>query len=119
MAVEQVSAKLSDMEESVTVEYDFGDNLADAVEKYGEETVFSRWVAAARIDLQAYMRGLIKQKKTPEEIAEAVENWQPGVKVARSKSAAEKLETLLSKLSEEERAALFQKYLGGGQEAAG
>lgn len=114
MATEEVSARLADMdkEDAVTVQYDFGDNLAEAVESYGEEVVFSSYKSSVVIDLQAYIRGLIRRDKTPEEIQEAVSNWKPGVKAVRGKSAAEKLDTLLGKLSDEERAALFAKYSG-------
>lgn len=120
MALEDVSAKLAAMEddEAIVVQFDFGSNLAESVELYGEDVVYTRYKSAAVIDLQAYMRGMIRAEKSPDEIEEAVGNWKPGVKAARGKSAVEKLETLMGKLSDEDRDALFKKYMSGGAEEA-
>lgn len=112
MTKQVVEAKLANQEETVAAEYDFGDNLAEAVELYGEEVVFSRYKSAAVIDLQSFMRGLIRQEKTPEDIATAVAEWKPGVRKAAGKSKEEKARELLGGLSAEERAAILREFLG-------
>lgn len=108
MPVEKITAKLKDSQ-PVTVDFDVDEKLKDAVKRYGEDIVMSRYRSSLVIDLQAFMRGLLKQNKTPEEIQAAVDAWQPGVK-ARGKSPAEKARDLFSKMSPEERAELLKQY---------
>ena len=84
MAEEQVSAKITDGD-PVQVQYDFGTDLDEAVELFGAEVVFSRYKSAAVIDLQAYMRGLIRQEKPADEIEEA-HQLEAEAKVLRARS---------------------------------
>ena len=125
--LEKYSAKTSDSD-SVEVEYDFGDNLQDAVEKFGEDVVFSRYKASAVIDLQSFIRGKIRQQMSAEgfsgdldtdAIQEAVSEWTLGVKAQRSaKSAEEKARDLLARLPAEVRAQLLAEIEGAEGEAA-
>lgn len=110
MAEEQVSAKITDGD-PVQVQYDFGTDLDEAVEKFGAEVVFSRYKSAAVIDLQAYMRGLIRQEKNPDEIEEAAEAWAPGMRQPRGKSNQEKLSTLLDKMDPSVVQEMLEKHL--------
>lgn len=114
MPQEQVQTSLSDeSRDSIIVEYNFGDNLADAVEKFGEDVVFARFVSAARVDLQGYVRGLMR--KTNEEgdfehsddvIVQKAGEWRPSMRKP-GKSAKEKTLDLIDKLSDEEREELM------------
>lgn len=112
MSKQQVTAKLQDSPLSATAEYDFGDNLQEARDLFGDEVVFSRAKASLVIDLQAYMRGLLKQDppKTAEEVAKLVNEWRPGVK-ARGKTLEEKIAHLFGQLSEEKKAELLSRYM--------
>lgn len=112
MTAIKVEAKLTDGE-PVAVDYDFGDNLAQAVELFGEEVVFTRYKAAAVIDLQALMRNMIRAQKTEDEIGEAVSEWKPGVRQLKGKSKEERARELLGKLSAEERAAILAEFAQG------
>lgn len=112
MTKQVVEAKLANQEETVAAEYDFGDNLAESVALFGEEVVYSRYKSAAVIDLQSFMRGLIRQEKTPEEIAAAVAEWKPGVRKATGKSKEEKVRELLQGLTAEDREAILREYVG-------
>ena len=109
MTAIKVEAKLTDSE-PVSVDYDFGDNLDEAVSVYGEEVVFSRYKAAAVIDLQAYMRNQIRAEKSEAEIRTAVSEWKPGVKQSSGKSKEERAREILGKLSAEERAAILAEF---------
>lgn len=56
---------------AITVEYDFGENLEDAVDKFGEESVFNHFVADAKLSVNSLVRpmlekGLEKDKETGE-----------------------------------------------------
>lgn len=106
----------------IETEYDFGDNLADAVSKFGEEVVFSSFVAAAKVDAQALIRRHLKSNVpavegvsterpyTDEEIVAALAKWKPGVKSERSAtSVADKAEALLGKMTEAQKAEFLEK----------
>jgi len=113
MADETVDAKTtleSGEEASASVVYDFGNDLANAVDIFGEDVAFSRLKSAITIDLQGYVRGLLKQGKTADEITAAVEEWKPGIRKA-GKSKAEKLAELLAGMSEEERNTALETFL--------
>lgn len=110
MAEEQVSAKISDGD-PVQVTYDFGTDLDEAVEMFGAEVVFSRYKSAAVIDLQAYMRGLIRQEKPVDEIESSAEDWKPGMRQPRGKSNQEKLSTLLDKMDPAVVQEMLKKHL--------
>jgi len=111
MSLEEVKAKTSDMEEHVLAQFDFGDGLDEAIEKFGEDVVFARYKASAVIDLQSAMRGWIKQKKPNEEIAKLASEWKPGTRQSRGKTKEEKARDALGRLSDVERAALLEEYM--------
>lgn len=95
-----------------TVKLDFPDTTRELITKYGEEAVYSRARASFVIDIQSMMRSAIKGEKKQNEIQKLVEEWKPGVK-AKGRSTAEKAEDLLSKLTDEEKAALLAKFAQG------
>ena len=83
MSAEAVKAIVMEKDDQprqeITVEYDFGDSLEDMKEKFGEEVVKSKVKQKLVIDLQAYVRGLLRAGKTEDEITEAVAAWKPGL----------------------------------------
>jgi len=64
---------------AVEVEYDFGDNLDQAVEACGEDVVFSNFKANAKVALQGIMRTKHKGALTPDQIQAVVDAWKPGM----------------------------------------
>jgi len=107
----QVGAKLANMAEAVVVEFELDKDTNEAISRYGEEVVFSRYKASLIIDLQAYMRSHMKGEdpSTQAELQALVDSWTPGTK-AKGKSPAEKIRDLLGKLSGEDRAALAEEF---------
>lgn len=109
MTLQKVSARAGDDEDatSCTVEYDFGDNLDEAVSRFGADVVFARFKSASVVDLQALVRRHLQgeKPKTPEEIQALANEWKPGVATRKRKSTTEKIEELLSGMSEADRAA--------------
>ena len=108
-----VSAKIGKDGVVHTAKYDFGDNVAAAVEKFGEEVVFANFRSSCVVALQGYIRGLIKQNKTAEEIQAEVRKWKPGVRTP-GKSAAEKAKEQLMKMDPAQRAALLAEIAKAG-----
>jgi hypothetical protein len=120
MTENNVSAKIQATGRELTVNYEFGNNMAEAVEMFGEDVVFARFRAAATVDLQGVMRRHMQDQKgkddtvtsvekTDEEITEIVATWKPGLAKPK-KSPADKLKDLLANMDPEARAALLASY---------
>jgi len=113
MSLQEISAQVTKGTRAnvpYTVKYDVPETVNEAITRYGEEIVYSRFAASFVIDLQAFMRGQIqKDEATPESVQLAVTEWKPGMK-KRGKSVVEKLQDMLASLSDEERAALLAEF---------
>ena len=72
---------------SGTVEYDFGDDLQEATDKFGGEVVFSNFRQHAVVALQNVISGALKAGK---DVQEVVNKWKLGMAKPK-KSEAEKL----------------------------
>ena len=78
------SKKVGDEVKEVVVQYDFGDNLAEAVAKFGEEIVFTNARRNMVIGLQGVIRRLIETNKA--ELAQSTADaYKPGVQMERGK----------------------------------
>jgi len=108
----QTSANAEPGARSIEVEYDFGKDLEDAVEKFGDEVVFQTFIAQAKVNLQAMIRRRLNKNETDEEILAAVSEWKPTFRAVTRKSPLEKMEEILAKMSPEERQAFKEKLLG-------
>jgi hypothetical protein len=107
----EISFKTKEHPEARSFEYAMPESLEALVAKFGEEAVYGAAKGAIVINLQALARRHIE--KSDAEIQELATNWTPGERSAPvAKSAAEKASSALSKLSEEERRELLQRYLG-------
>lgn len=94
--------KTGDQKE-IEVQYDFGDDLSEAVSLYGEEAVFNQYIQAARIGLQALLRRHGENPEaTDEQLQEMADNWKPGEKRVTRKSTEEKIADLLQGKSADE-----------------
>lgn len=114
----EITATRRDTEDSVTVTYELGEGLADAIELFGEDVVFNRFKSMAIIDVQAKCRSMmvdstnkegdvISKAKSQGEIQEVLDNWKLGLKKVSRKSPKEKVLDLLSGMSAEEKAAFI------------
>lgn len=118
MAIETIVTKAGKDADSrsVTVGYDFGSSLADAVEMFGEEAVFNGFKADAKVGLQSFVRARLNAteddsealKYTDEDIIAAAGEWKPGTKSRQSSDPLAKLKALLEKLPAEARAAFLE-----------
>lgn len=120
MAATQVSAKRKDDKAAITVNYDFGADLAEATKKFGADVIFAKFKQSATIDLQSLMRrALDKADKEgkPLDIKALqgeVNAWTPDNKVVVRKSAEEKATEAISAMSAEEKANLIKKLRAEG-----
>jgi len=83
---------------TVTVSYNFGNNLEEMADLFGEEIVFSNAKANMVIGLQSRIRSLIKAEKSDEEIQAEVGAWKPGIKVSRTGDPVAKIISKAEKL---------------------
>lgn len=114
MSVEVIEAKVTKGDRAGEVfkaNFDLPQNVNEALEKYGEEIVYSRFKSSLVIDVQACMRNAItKDGATPETVQAAVDEFKPGIK-QKGKSMAEKVHDMLANMSEEERREFLADYL--------
>ncbi len=88
---------------SISIEYDFGDNLADAIAKYGEVAVFNLYKSAASIRVQNIARTALLNKKTPEEAVKLTSSYVLGTSFSMGpRDPVRTAETAVSKMSPEE-----------------
>jgi len=103
--------------EPVTVNFNIPENLAGLVAAFGESVVYSKAVDSLTIDVQALVRRHLKgtdkvPPKAHKEIQALVDAYKPGVGAVR-KSPVEKVGTLISSMSHEEKAALLKQLKAG------
>lgn len=107
----EVSAKKEGFEE-VTVQFDFGKNLAELTEKFGEDVVFTNARANMKITLQGVIRRYIAAGKTADEIAEVCANWKPGMQMERTVDPIAAARKAMANMDEDARKAFIEKLLG-------
>lgn len=111
----EISAKAGTAEDSpsATVTFDFGDNLGEASELFGEDVVFSRFKSAATVDLQALIRRSLigENPKSEEDIQALVSEWKPGVSTRTRISAKEKATRAVDALSDADRQELLDQLM--------
>lgn len=113
MPFEEVKAKVTQGDAVVEVicSVDLGENLEDAIERFGEECIYEQYRANAKIKAQAVIRSLLNQGKTPDEVMAEMADWNPTVK--REGRGGFNAETAMKKrfatMSPDERAAYLQE----------
>ena len=103
---------------TVTANFDFGDNLAALVQKFGEQAVYKNAIGALKVAFQGWLRSQMEQGKSQDEINSAATNWKPNER-KQGKTPAEKLREAMSAMTPEERAALLAEFRSGGATAGG
>lgn len=126
MAETKVEATLTEKQggpRNIEVNYDFGDSLQDAVDKFGEDVVFESFKAHAKINLQALLRRAMAPDKegnvkSDAEIHQMVSEWKPGVSQVTRKSSLEKAQDQVEKLSPDEVKKLLESLRAKASEGA-
>ncbi len=116
MEVKAKAKQKDGTERLVTVEYDFGENLDEMLDRFSSEVVYGQALDSLVISVQAMIRrhasGTDKAPpKSDEEIQKIVSAWRPGVGATR-KSATEKAADAIRALTPEQRAALLAELRG-------
>lgn len=90
--------------QTLNAEYNFGENLAEAVELFGEDIVHAHFRAHAVVSLQSRMRSAAKQGLN---VQEEINKWKPGQVTRRGKTPVQKALTDFGKMNEEQQAAFI------------
>ena len=111
MALTEITAtkEIDGQKKSASVGYDFGDSVADAITKFGEDVVFSNFKRAATITAQAAMRRMLESGKSQEDISATMNSWKPGVALERNIDPVSSITNNFDKLSDEEQDAIIAK----------
>ena len=103
-----IKAKSKELAEPIIVQFDVADTLKGLVAQYGEETVHELAVAEIRRAIRNL--ALVNKAKPLAEIQGFVNEWQPGVRRARTtKTPLERASAALGQMSPEDLAALLEK----------
>jgi len=100
-----IIANTKDGDHSIAFDYDFGESLQEAVERFGAEIVWAHTLRSLTIAVQGAARGMMKSGKAKEEILDAMSKWKPGTP-REVKSTEEKMADLVSKMSPQQLEAL-------------
>jgi basic membrane lipoprotein Med (substrate-binding protein (PBP1-ABC) superfamily) len=76
----EVKAKRSSDGEEYVCQYEFGENLAASVARFGETVVHAGFVADAKTSVQGQIRRLAAAGKPLKEIQEFLNTYKPGIK---------------------------------------
>lgn len=103
MANIEITAQKKDGSRTVSAFYDFGDNLDEMKEKFGDEVVFTNARANMKITAQSIIRRGIDKEESDEAIQETLAGWKPGVAIQKSSDPlAAALRVLKGKSAEEQ-----------------
>jgi hypothetical protein len=109
----EIEATYKDTGRKCMVNYDFGEDVNEAVEKFGAEVVHTNFIAQAKVRAQAIMRDLMEKGKTDEEIQNEINAWKPGIQRARTVDALATVQTKFNTMSDEEKAAFIADLQAG------
>ena len=95
---------------TIELEYEFGSNSEESIEKFGEEVVHGYFLKGIKVGLQAYIRRMMKEDKSDDEILAALDNWTPGVRAPRiGGGSSKRLLEQFAKMTPEKQAELLAK----------
>jgi len=97
--------KVGDEDREATIYVDFGEDLEQAIVKFGEAVVFTNFKASAKITAQAAMRRYLEAKKSAEEVVKLMAAWRPGVAIERVSDPVAAFKAKFAGMSSEEQIA--------------
>ena len=108
----EVSAKSSKKPDVgiVSLEYNFGENLEEMRELFGDETVFTNARANMKVGLQGAMRRYIEKGQDVASLATA---WKPGVQMERTVDPVAAIKSQFANWTDEQKAAFIAQLTEG------
>lgn len=115
----EVSAKAPKVGKEATIMVDLGDNVQDAIDRFGDEVVFSNYQANVKITVQGGIRRYLESGLSQDEIQAKFDGYKPGVTLERVVDPVAALASKFAKMSPEEQAAAFADLKAKLEAAAG
>ena len=100
-------------DKSATIVTDLGDDLRDAVSKFGEEVVFTNYKRAVTVTAQASIRRMLENNLDEKAIADKMAGWKPGIALDRSVDPVAALKARMSTMSDADKRALLDQLMEG------
>lgn len=108
----EITTRAPKANRKITIDYNYGSSLAEAIELFGEELVFSIYEDAMRVKVQAPVRGMLSNGTADEEIQKAMASWHPGQTVRAKRDPKETVKALFAGMSPEEKKAFIGELKG-------
>jgi hypothetical protein len=102
MKVVTASKEINGVAKSASVNYDFGDNSADAIKKHSEDVVMSNYKAAGTVTVQGVIRRWVEKGLSQAEITTKFVGYKLGV--AAERTAADPATALLAQFDSKSQA---------------
>lgn len=114
MRIEATCPELDNL--TAGVDYDLGETLDSAAALFGEEAVYTGYLKSAVIQVQAWIRGLIRAGKTTEEVQAIVAERKIGVSAVKGADPVATIMKKFDKMKEEDKKAFIEKLLAKQEE---
>jgi hypothetical protein len=103
----EVTAKAPKLDKEATVLVDLGENVEDAIARFGAEVVFSNYLANVKIGVQSAIRRYLEANIAANDIQAKFDTFKPGVTLDRVVDPVASLANKLKTMSPEEQEAIF------------
>ena len=110
----ECSVNAKGVERQIVVDYNFGEDLNDAIQATSEATIFNHYIASAKLSVNSFVRPMLNAKNEDEsftysddEVREALTKWVLPDKTGRSVDKGAKALKMLQGLSPEKRAEIL------------
>lgn len=100
-----------DESRTATIVIDFGENLTESTELFGDKVVYSNFVANAKITAQGAIRRMLENGSDQETIETCMAEWKPGQKLERIVDPIANFKTKLAGMDEDSRAELLAELM--------
>lgn len=96
---------------TATINVDFGNDLGESIDLFGDDVVYSNFVANAKITGQSAIRRMLETGSDQDAIAARMAEWKPGQKLERVVDPVGNFKAKLASMGAEERAALLAELM--------
>ena len=96
---------------SATINVEFGNDLGESIDLFGDEVVYSNFVSNAKITGQQAIRRMLETGSDQDAIETRMSEWKPGQKLERVSDPVGSFKAKLATMGAEERAALLAELM--------
>lgn len=105
----EVTAKAPKIDKEATVIVDLGENVEDAIARFGADVVFSNYLANVKIGVQSGIRRYLDAGLDANAIQAKFDSYKPGVTLDRVVDPVAAMAAKLAKMTPEEQEAALEQ----------